>query len=100
MPTPTSSPKEIAYAKAEVENMDRESAYFRLQLTRPETVTYALTDSPVGWAAYMLDKWQKWTDTRERPFPSRMSFDLQPTLKSELLELSPKNSQISSKAAC
>jgi pimeloyl-ACP methyl ester carboxylesterase len=64
------TPEEIAYAKAEVENMDRESAYFRLQLTRPETVTYALADSPVGWAAYMLDKWQKWTDTRKRSFQS------------------------------
>jgi pimeloyl-ACP methyl ester carboxylesterase len=64
------TPEEMAYVKAEVENMDRESAYFRLQLTRPETVTYALTDSPVGWAAYMLDKWQKWTDTREQPFQS------------------------------
>jgi pimeloyl-ACP methyl ester carboxylesterase len=60
-------PEETAYAKAEVENMDRESAYFRLQFTRPETIAYALSDSPVGWAAYMLDKWQKWTDTRKRP---------------------------------
>lgn len=60
------APEEVAYAKAEVENMDRESAYFRLQFTRPETIAYALADSPVGWAAYMLDKWQKWTDTRER----------------------------------
>jgi microsomal epoxide hydrolase len=62
------SPEEVAYARAEVENMDKESAYFRLQLTRPETIAYALTDSPVGWAAYMLDKWQKWSDTRARPF--------------------------------
>jgi pimeloyl-ACP methyl ester carboxylesterase len=60
------TPDEEAYVKAEVENMDRESAYFRLQFTRPETIAYALTDSPIGWAAYMLDKWQKWTDTRER----------------------------------
>jgi pimeloyl-ACP methyl ester carboxylesterase len=64
------TPEEVRYVKAEVENMDRESAYFRLQLTRPETITYALSDSPIGWAAYMLDKWQKWTDTRERPFQS------------------------------
>jgi pimeloyl-ACP methyl ester carboxylesterase len=53
--------EEKAYVKAEVERMDTESAYFRLQATRPETITYALADSPVGWAAYMLDKWQKWT---------------------------------------
>jgi hypothetical protein len=48
--------------------MDRESAYFRLQLTRPETIAYALTDSPAGWAADMLDKWQKCTDTSARNF--------------------------------
>jgi pimeloyl-ACP methyl ester carboxylesterase len=60
------TPEEVAYVKAEVEHMDRESAYFRLQSTRPETIAYALSDSPVGWAAYMLDKWQKWTDTRAR----------------------------------
>jgi len=53
--------EEKAYVKAEVDHMDHESAYFRLQFTRPETISYALADSPVGWAAYMLDKWQKWT---------------------------------------
>jgi pimeloyl-ACP methyl ester carboxylesterase len=53
--------EEKAYVKAEVAHMDQESAYFRLQSTRPESIIYALADSPVGWAAYMLDKWQKWT---------------------------------------
>jgi pimeloyl-ACP methyl ester carboxylesterase len=62
------TPDEEAYVKAEVDNMEKESAYFRLQLTRPETIVYALSDSPVGWAAYMLDKWQKWTDTRTEAF--------------------------------
>jgi len=61
-------PEETAYAKAEVENIERESGYFKLQSTRPETIAYALADSPIGWAAYMLDKWQKWTDARARPF--------------------------------
>jgi microsomal epoxide hydrolase len=60
--------EEKAYVKAEVERMDSESAYFRLQSTRPETITYALADSPVGWAAYMLDKWQKWTSGGPREF--------------------------------
>jgi hypothetical protein len=48
---PDATAEETAYVKAEVD-MDRESgAYFRLQLTRPETIAYALTDSPLGWAA-------------------------------------------------
>lgn len=67
--------EETAFVKAEVENMDGESAYFRLQQTRPETIAYALADSPVGWAAYMLDKWQKWSDTRERAFEDIYSRD-------------------------
>jgi microsomal epoxide hydrolase len=46
----------------------QESAYFELQRTRPETISYAMVDSPVGMAAYIFDKWQKWTDTRTRPF--------------------------------
>jgi microsomal epoxide hydrolase len=61
-------PEETAFVAAEVEHIEREGAYFKLQATRPETITYALADSPVGWAAYMLDKWQKWTDTRQRSF--------------------------------
>jgi microsomal epoxide hydrolase len=65
---PDAAPEEIEYVKAEVARMEKESAYFKLQNTRPETITYSLSDSPVGWAAYMLDKWQKWTDTKKRPF--------------------------------
>jgi microsomal epoxide hydrolase len=62
------TPEEVAFVEAEVEHIERESAYFKLQFTRPESLAYALEDSPVGWAAYMLDKWQKWTDVNERSF--------------------------------
>jgi pimeloyl-ACP methyl ester carboxylesterase len=62
------TPEEEAFVAAEKANVDKESAYFKLQFTRPETIVYALTDSPVGWAAYMLDKWQKWTDPKEGSF--------------------------------
>jgi pimeloyl-ACP methyl ester carboxylesterase len=60
--------EEEAFVKAEVERVEKESAYFKLQFTRPETIAYALEDSPVGWAAYMLDKWQKWTDAKPDAF--------------------------------
>ena len=62
------SPAEQAFVQQEVVRMDQESAYFQLQSTRPETIAYAMSDSPVGLAAYVLDKWQKWTDTRQRSF--------------------------------
>ena len=57
---------EQRFVAEEQETYKQESAYFDLQRTRPETIAYAMTDSPVGLAAYLLDKWQKWTDTRQR----------------------------------
>jgi len=37
-------------------------AYAHLQRTRPQTLAYALNDSPVGLAAWILDKWWEWSD--------------------------------------
>jgi pimeloyl-ACP methyl ester carboxylesterase len=39
-----------------------ESSYFNLQASEPQTVAYALTDSPAGWLAWMIDKFQMLTD--------------------------------------
>jgi epoxide hydrolase len=39
-----------------------ESSFFNLQASVPQTVAYALTDSPVGWLAWMIDKFQVLTD--------------------------------------
>ena len=43
------------------------SGYSRLQATRPQTLAYALTDSPVGQLAWIVDKFREWTDSSERP---------------------------------
>jgi len=39
-----------------------ESSFFHLQSYEPQTVAYALTDSPVGWLAWMIAKFQLLTD--------------------------------------
>jgi pimeloyl-ACP methyl ester carboxylesterase len=39
----------------------RDNGYARIQSTRPQTLAYAMEDSPVGLAAWLLDKWQVWT---------------------------------------
>lgn len=39
-----------------------ESSFFNLQASEPQTLAYALTDSPVGWLAWMVDKFQILTD--------------------------------------
>ncbi len=38
------------------------AGYAQLQATRPQTLGYALTDSPAGQAAWILEKFQAWTD--------------------------------------
>ena len=36
--------------------------YLQLQTTRPQTLAYALTDSPVGQLAWIVEKFKEWTD--------------------------------------
>ena len=40
--------------------------YADLQSTRPQTLSYALTDSPVGQLAWIAEKFREWTDSRGR----------------------------------
>ncbi|WP_433496297.1 epoxide hydrolase family protein [Sphaerimonospora sp. CA-214678] len=43
------------------------SGYLRLQSTRPLTVSYGLTDSPVGQLAWIVEKFREWTDSAKVP---------------------------------
>ncbi|MEW2560105.1 epoxide hydrolase family protein [Streptomyces griseorubiginosus] len=43
------------------------TGYTVLNSTRPQTVGYALTDSPVGQLAWIVEKFQAWTDSAELP---------------------------------
>ena len=36
--------------------------YFELQATKPQTIGYSLSDSPVGLAAWIVEKYHGWTD--------------------------------------
>ena len=45
----------------------RDSGYAKLQHTRPQTLAYALTDSPAGQAAWIYEKFYAWTDNRGEP---------------------------------
>jgi pimeloyl-ACP methyl ester carboxylesterase len=38
------------------------TGYAILQATRPQTISYALTDSPVGQLAWIVEKFKEWTD--------------------------------------
>ncbi|MFF3564791.1 epoxide hydrolase family protein [Streptomyces sp. NPDC002574] len=41
--------------------------YADIQSTRPQTLAYALVDSPVGQLAWIAEKFKEWTDSRDRP---------------------------------
>ncbi|MCH9038329.1 MAG: epoxide hydrolase [Chloroflexi bacterium] len=41
---------------------EEEGAYGHIQGTKPQTLSYGLTDSPVGLAAWIVEKFRAWTD--------------------------------------
>ncbi|MER5640729.1 epoxide hydrolase family protein [Kitasatospora sp. NPDC002227] len=55
-----------SWARTKAWLADRQG-YADLQSTRPQTLAYALTDSPVGQLAWIAEKFHEWADTREHP---------------------------------
>ena len=43
------------------------SGYFRVHNTRPQTIGYALSDSPVALAMWIYEKFHAWTDNQGNP---------------------------------
>jgi pimeloyl-ACP methyl ester carboxylesterase len=41
---------------------ETERGYTAIQSTKPQTLSYALNDSPAGLAAWILEKWRAWSD--------------------------------------
>jgi pimeloyl-ACP methyl ester carboxylesterase len=46
---------------------DSDSGYSKQQSTRPQTLGYGLVDSPIGQAAWILEKFYFWTDCNGHP---------------------------------
>ncbi len=42
--------------------MEHDSGYAKIQQTRPQTIGYALEDSPAGLAAWIVEKFRGWSD--------------------------------------
>jgi pimeloyl-ACP methyl ester carboxylesterase len=42
------------------------TAYLDVQSTRPQTLGYALSDSPVGQLAWIVEKYKEWTDSDKK----------------------------------
>jgi pimeloyl-ACP methyl ester carboxylesterase len=60
-PEPDDGPG-AAYDRRREQWAKEEGAYAHVHATRPQTLGYALTDSPVGLAAWIVEKFHAWTD--------------------------------------
>ena len=69
-------PEELAsFTDAEKQRLERlnistagpGNGYFEVQATRPQTLAYALTDSPVGQLAWIVEKFKEWTHAADVP---------------------------------
>jgi pimeloyl-ACP methyl ester carboxylesterase len=69
---PPVTAREQAYLDAAAAWAGAEGAYAAQQGTKPQTLAYAMTDSPMGLAAWIVEKFRAWSDCGddvERVFP-------------------------------
>jgi microsomal epoxide hydrolase len=59
---PTATAEEEKYYEQLAEWLREGTGYQWIQGTRPQTLAYALTDSPAGLAAWIVDKFRAWSD--------------------------------------
>jgi microsomal epoxide hydrolase len=61
------TPEERRWLDELAQFLKEETGYQWIQGTRPQTLAYGLTDSPAGLAAWILEKFQCWTDSDGDP---------------------------------
>jgi len=59
---PPYTPPEQRFIDA-VAALEPELAYARLQMSKPQTLAHSLSDSPVGLAAWIVEKFRAWSDS-------------------------------------
>ncbi|MBP6996616.1 MAG: alpha/beta fold hydrolase [Phycicoccus sp.] len=64
---PPVTPHEMNAVARAKKYLREESGYATQQRTRPQTLGYALTDSPSGQAAWIVEKFRAWTDCDGHP---------------------------------
>jgi pimeloyl-ACP methyl ester carboxylesterase len=61
------SDAERAWAESYQARFQQEGAYLQLQGTRPQSLSFAMMDSPVGIAAWIIEKFAAWSDLPRDP---------------------------------
>jgi hypothetical protein len=65
--TPAERERTIASWPRNLRWSAEQDGYGTLQASCPQTLAYALTDSPIGQLAWIAEKFKEWTDSRDRP---------------------------------
>jgi len=63
VPEAEQSEEERAWSRAGALYRDTESDYAREHMHKPETVAFALSDNPLGAAAWIIEKFKVWSDS-------------------------------------
>ncbi len=61
-PAGPQTPEEVAWEAAFDRDQIMQNGYRTQQATRPQTLSYAMMDSPVGIAAWLVEKFHDWSD--------------------------------------
>lgn len=56
------STEEKQYKQAALQWISQEGGYMSIQSTKPQTLSYGLSDSPAGLSAWILEKFYSWSD--------------------------------------
>lgn len=59
------TPEEAAWAEQFDRDQVMQNGYRTQQATRPQTLSYAMMDSPVGIAAWLVEKFNSWSDVKD-----------------------------------
>jgi pimeloyl-ACP methyl ester carboxylesterase len=62
-PLNDASGEEKKYLETTTKWQQTEGAYAMIQSTKPQTLAFGLNDSPVGLAAWIIEKFQSWSDS-------------------------------------
>jgi len=60
--SPPLNAEEMEFQQKAATFASEEGGYSLLQATKPQTLSYALADSPIGLAAWISEKFESWTD--------------------------------------
>jgi microsomal epoxide hydrolase len=71
---PTTDEEQAWLAKSAV-SMDMLGAYFRLQISKPQSVAWLGAGNPVGQAAWIIERFYDWSDRRHIPFEAVFTAD-------------------------